>query len=107
MARIKSLLVPVAYGVWHRLDAEVKIKFKRAGHILGSAYIEVDLAKALPYQPNETTLVLGDEPVDSERHQGLVKRIVFSGDLGAPYSPILPKPSASWRKGGIRWRLSS
>ncbi|KAA0875752.1 MBL fold metallo-hydrolase RNA specificity domain-containing protein [Nitrincola tapanii] len=74
--KIKSLMVPLPFGVWHRLDEQVKLKFKRAGHILGSAYIEVDLAQPQPYQQGGQI--------------GQVKRVIFSGDLGAPYSPLLP-----------------
>ena len=52
------------------------IRLQRAGRILGSAYVEIDLRYP------ET---------------GLKKRIVFSSDLGAPYAPILPAPKAPYR----------
>jgi metallo-beta-lactamase family protein len=44
------------------------VRLKRAGHVLGSAYVELDL----------NAPGTGSE------------RVVFSGDLGAPHSPILP-----------------
>ena len=47
-----------------------------AGHLLGSAYVEVDL----------------HYPETGEK-----KRIVFSGDLGAPHAPILPAPKAPYK----------
>lgn len=73
LARLKEQLVPLSYGRWNNLPIssnEARIKLKPAGHILGSAYVECD--------------------VDSER-------IVFSGDLGAPYTPLLPAPRSPYR----------
>ena len=82
MKRFKSQLVAIEYDKWFQVEGfaekgkeHLKAKFKVAGHIIGSAYIEFD--------------VLGD--------QGNKKRIVFSGDLGAPYSPLLPAPKSSYR----------
>ena len=70
---IRSRLVPVPYNQWHEVfDDEagsLRVRLQRAGHILGSAYVECDASK-------------GDES----------ERIVFSGDLGAPHSPLLPEP---------------
>ncbi|GAB4271724.1 MAG: MBL fold metallo-hydrolase [Deferrisomatales bacterium] len=74
LAYLKGLLVPLPYGRWHpvALDrgAQVRIKLKPAGHILGSAYVECDVGGA---------------------------RVVFSGDLGAPYAPLLPAPRPPYR----------
>lgn len=70
---IESLIVPVAYGEWKSIGISVdalRIKLKPAGHILGSAYIECD--------------VYG-------------QRIIFSGDLGAPYAPLLSAPRSPYR----------
>jgi metallo-beta-lactamase family protein len=72
---IRSRLVPVPYGQWHSVFAEgdcsLSVRLQRAGHILGSAYVECD-ARA------------GD----------VAERIVFSGDLGAPHAPLLPAPKS-------------
>ncbi|MBA6420842.1 MBL fold metallo-hydrolase RNA specificity domain-containing protein [Pseudomonas sp. 5Ae-yellow] len=57
--------------VLERPDLVCRIRFQRAGHILGSAYIECDL----------------HYPLQQRR-----RRIVFSGDLGAPHAPMLPAP---------------
>lgn len=66
---IESLMVPVAYGEEFTVEAlGVHGRFKQAGHILGSAFIEVDI-------PN-------------------CGRVVFSGDLGCKNSPLLPDPAA-------------
>ncbi|WP_111640790.1 MBL fold metallo-hydrolase RNA specificity domain-containing protein [Marinimicrobium alkaliphilum] len=78
--RVHDLLVPVPYKQWYTLvddaDWRVRIKLKRAGHILGSAYVEVDLLRK----------------ADKATH-----RAVFSGDLGAPYAPLLPAPVAPYQ----------
>jgi metallo-beta-lactamase family protein len=79
LEEVHSRLVPLEYQTWHILiDDErhhVRIRLQRAGHILGSAYVEVDIATP----DNRTT------------------RIVFSGDLGAPNSPLLPAPESPER----------
>lgn len=76
---VKARIKPVAYKKWQEVvlansDKSLKIKFKPAGHILGSAYVECDIA-----------------------HAGSKERVVFSGDLGAPYSPLLPSPKSPYR----------
>lgn len=82
MKRFKSQLVAIEYD--ERFDVEgfakkgqkhLKAKFKVAGHIIGSAYIEFDVGS----------------------DKGNKKRVVFSGDLGAPYSPLLPAPKSPYR----------
>lgn len=52
-----------------------------AGHILGSAYVEIDL-----------TLGSAQGNTQYKNH-----RVVFSGDLGAPYAPLLPAPKSPYR----------
>lgn len=75
---IRSRLVPVAYGQWHEVFAEpdcsLSVRLQRAGHILGSAYVECD---ALSGDARE--------------------RVVFSGDLGAPHAPLLQEPTSPER----------
>jgi metallo-beta-lactamase family protein len=65
----KSLqrLIPVDYGETARPHASVQCVFRDAGHILGSASVEVRLGKT---------------------------RLVFSGDLGQPGRPIVRDPEA-------------
>jgi len=60
---------PLHYGQDLLLTGELRVKFKDAGHILGSSFVDV-----------KTT-------VDNQ-----VKRIVFSGDLGRPGRAILRDP---------------
>ncbi|MEC7727903.1 MAG: MBL fold metallo-hydrolase [Pseudomonadota bacterium] len=75
---IRFRLVPVPYGEWHEVfddgECSLSVGLQRAGHILGSAYVECDA-----------------------RCDGLEERIVFSGDLGAPYAPLLPAPESPER----------
>jgi len=70
--RLQSLLKPIPYDVWFEILAlaDFKGRFRMAGHIIGSAYIECKLD--------------GDV-------------VVFSGDLGAPYSPLLSAPKAPYQ----------
>ncbi|WP_276785461.1 MBL fold metallo-hydrolase RNA specificity domain-containing protein [Thalassolituus oleivorans] len=76
---LNQQLVPVPYDVWFAPEelVEVKARFRVAGHILGSAYVELDIGSAKRSQDR--------------------KRVVFSGDLGAPYSPLLPAPKSPFR----------
>jgi metallo-beta-lactamase family protein len=74
---LRQRIVPLAYGQWHQLIAGapgLRLRLAPAGHILGSAYAELDVQ-------------LGAGP-------GQRQRVVFSGDLGAPYTPLLPAPRA-------------
>ena len=78
MKRFKSQLVAIEYGEWFPVEGfPAKAKFKPAGHIIGSAYIEFDI-RSRNAKPNK-------------------KRVIFSGDLGAPYSPLLPAPKSPYR----------
>jgi metallo-beta-lactamase family protein len=67
-------IVPCKFNTWLALPPHLGIpqaqfRLQKAGHILGSAYVEI-------------------------KHQVAAKPFitVFSGDLGAPYSPLLPAP---------------
>ncbi len=72
LQHLKFLLQPIRYDQWFSLEGinKTKCRFRVAGHILGSAYLEFDW-------------------------QG--ERVVFSGDLGAPYTPLLPAPKPPYR----------
>ena len=74
--QLTQQIVSVPYGKWRRVAhntiGTTRIKLKRAGHILGSCYVEV-----------------------AQQHaNGDKERIVFSGDLGAPHAPLLPAPQS-------------
>jgi len=66
-------IVPLPYGAWEKLSAGLDIKLKPAGHILGSAYVECRVKETSGTQ-----------------------KVIFSGDLGAPYSPLLSAPKAPY-----------
>ena len=69
---LRKQLVPLAYRQWHPLIAGrpgLRVRLAPAGHILGSAWVEFEVTDG------------------AER-----ERVVFSGDLGAPYTPLLPAP---------------
>ncbi len=51
---------------WISLAKDIKFRFKRNGHILGSSYLEIDISD---------------------------KKMIFSGDVGRPESLYLPSPS--------------
>ncbi len=73
MAVLQQRIVPLQYGVWHSVFKDLSIKLNPAGHILGSAYVECLLGKG------------------KNSH-----KVIFSGDLGAPYSPLLAAPKAPY-----------
>ena len=81
LGRLKSQIIAVDYKKWVTLSIfdtkpqqSINIKFKSAGHIIGSAYIELSINSAT----DKTN-------------------VVFSGDLGAPYTPLLAAPKSPYR----------
>jgi metallo-beta-lactamase family protein len=76
LKRVNSLVIPLPYKKWYDIDEHVKVKLQPAGHILGSSYVEIDV---------------------NEGKSGEKKRVVFSGDLGPPYTPILKTPVSPYR----------
>ena len=77
---IEQRIIPLPYKTWFTLHETeqliCRVRLQRAGHILGSAYVEIDLQYP---------------------ESGKKKRIVFSGDLGAPHAPLLPAPNPPQR----------
>lgn len=77
---IKQRLIALPYQQWFTLadtdELQARIRLQRAGHILGSAYVEIDLTYP---------------------QTGQSKRVVFSGDLGAPHAPFLMPPESPER----------
>jgi len=72
---IEQRIIALPYQQWFTLadtdELQARIRLQRAGHILGSAYVEIDLTYP---------------------QAGQSKRVVFSGDLGAPHAPFLMPP---------------
>lgn len=72
LGQLRKQMVALPYGKWHSVPGsgdEAWLRFQPAGHILGSAYVECRAGTK------------STDPI-----------IVFSGDLGAPWSPLLPAP---------------
>lgn len=68
--RLLALVRPVPYDVERTLAPGVRLRFRDAGHILGSAIVELWL-----------------------EHSGRTTKVVVSGDLGQPGRPILRDPT--------------
>ncbi len=72
---VEQRIIALPYQQWFTLadtdELQARIRLQRAGHILGSAYVEIDLTYP---------------------QTGESKRVVFSGDLGAPHAPFLMPP---------------
>ncbi|KPW33544.1 hypothetical protein ALP45_02604 [Pseudomonas coronafaciens pv. atropurpurea] len=72
---INKRVIALPFDNWFSLidheSLHCKVRLQRAGHILGSAYVECDLHYPL---------------------EGRSIRVVFSGDLGASHTPFLPAP---------------
>jgi len=72
LKKITQNISGINYQQWLSIpNSPLRAKFSPAGHILGSAYIQFDL-----------------------RTQEKNRRVIFSGDLGAPYTPLLPSPKS-------------
>ena len=77
--RVEPMLVGKPYKEWITVletpNLILRIRFQRAGHILGSAWVECDV-KYL--------------------QQKRSRRIIFSGDLGASHAPLLSPPDTPY-----------
>ena len=71
MARLEELQSPARYGVGFKpaSGVEARVTFREAGHILGSASVELESEGA---------------------------RLICSGDIGRPGTPILRDPFTAW-----------
>lgn len=83
--RLASQLVPLEYKEWTSIPlagkgSSVQLRLCRAGHILGSVYV--------------VFRVKNSEIKSKEKRY---HDVVFSGDLGAPYSPLLCAPQSPYR----------
>jgi metallo-beta-lactamase family protein len=88
---LKQQLRPLPYKKWSRVveagGETIDIKLKPAGHILGSAYVECRLFEQKPSLRGAK---------QRSNLQNVATKIIFSGDLGAPYSPLLNAPKAPY-----------
>lgn len=76
---LESRIRPLPWRTWHTVfdgpGGSCRVRLQRAGHILGSAYVECELTTP----------------------DGKHRRVLFSGDLGAPHAPLLPAPRPPWQ----------
>jgi len=68
-AETVKLFETLPYGQWHELAEHFRVRFAEAGHILGSAIVEMEI-----------------------RERGVWRRVVFTGDLGRRNIPLLRDP---------------
>lgn len=83
---LRKKLRPVPYRQWVPVSLDIgaptlKVRFNPAGHILGSAYIQCRVKS---------------QKHESSGRQGGRNTIIFSGDLGGAYTPLLPAPRAPY-----------
>jgi metallo-beta-lactamase family protein len=85
--QLKKQIKSLEYRQWSRPanGNEIKVKLQPAGHILGSAYVEIDLEPGKRGTDKETT---------KRKSQ---TRFTFSGDLGPPYTPLLNAPKSPYK----------
>ncbi|GIU36886.1 MBL fold metallo-hydrolase [Shewanella schlegeliana] len=102
LKRLQQLIKPIDYDQWFTLEVnncdsgyqQAKARFNVAGHILGSAYVEIELSQLSQTDKNSNALTSlnGDSSNRQDKHI-----IVFSGDLGATNTPLLPSPKSPLR----------
>jgi metallo-beta-lactamase family protein len=77
LSQVAERVIAVPFDTWFNVvstsSLHCRVRLQRAGHILGSAYVEIDL----------------EYPLEQRS-----KRVVFSGDLGASHTPFLPGPKS-------------
>lgn len=67
--QVSRLFEPLSYSAWHELGPDLRVRFRDAGHILGSAIVEMEF-----------------------RERTDIRRVVFTGDLGRRDLPVLRDP---------------
>jgi len=75
LQELQRRLRPLPYGQWTDVGegGRAAVRLQPAGHILGSAFVELRVGSG-----------------------GSRQKYLFSGDLGAPWSPLLPAPRPPW-----------
>ena len=75
---LQQKIIAVPYFKNYKIAPGCLVKLKPAGHILGSAYVEFKLSGPLLAKVEKS------------------QKVIFSGDLGAPYAPLLSAPKAPY-----------
>lgn len=107
LTKLISRIAPVPYGQWLEIDtgthAQLSFKLQPAGHILGSAFVECRVRRCItvadlgPDKVTSPAKIIGTKAPSKKTSVNRDVRILFSGDLGAPYAPLLPAPRSPWR----------
>ncbi|MFD1383489.1 MBL fold metallo-hydrolase RNA specificity domain-containing protein [Rhodanobacter aciditrophus] len=102
LERLAAQVVAVEYYDWYSVGLvesgrSVKVRLSPAGHILGSAYVTCRVTSLEERVAKEDASFVA-ERIPLPQEQGHLKwDVVFSGDLGAPYAPLLPAPRSPYR----------
>jgi metallo-beta-lactamase family protein len=110
LKKLQQLIRPIDYDIWFTVDViasqsgyqQAKARFNVAGHILGSAYVEIALSADTASGTDEKN----NKPIDTKMGTNSGREsdtdrdshiVVFSGDLGATHTPLLPSPKSPKR----------
>ncbi len=74
LKKVQLQLKPIPLDVWFEVNSEWRLRLRNAGHIIGSAYVEI-------------------EKISSETAESPAERVVFSGDIGCKNTPLIPDPT--------------
>lgn len=77
---IGSRIKAVPYKQWVNVIEGLDIRLQQAGHILGSAFVECRC----------------HEDSTNKNGKKKTKKVIFSGDLGAPHATLLPAPKSPY-----------
>jgi metallo-beta-lactamase family protein len=83
------LFASVRYGEETRICDGISARFHEAGHILGSAMIELEA----PTNQRSARQPTGDADGKAAGRTGAVRRLIFSGDIGRWDKPIIRDPT--------------
>jgi metallo-beta-lactamase family protein len=104
---VRDRTVAVPYGRWvpvpqarTRGGHPLEVRFQPAGHILGSAYVECRVHDGVNGRDGPLAVkgsvaqpaVTGRDAPPPAKDRALPVTILFSGDLGGPFTPLLPSP---------------
>lgn len=98
--KVSGHFEPVPYfrlsGKWTQLNQNIRFKFYDAGHILGSAVTLLEVREpfdSLRLRSGQAAQAIGSESNQARRGENQsLKRLIFTGDLGRHFLPILRDP---------------
>ncbi len=101
LGTLASMLTPADFDDWVQVLPELKVRFRQAGHILGSAYVECQKMGSLSRSSGTLASAPPTKAIDYPEVNKVPELhltdpnflVVFSGDLGCKNSPLLPDPT--------------